>query len=133
MIVADTNLLIYLVVASDLTRQAEEVYKKDSQWVAPPLWRSEFRNAMAVYTRRGLLGLPDAIEKAAAAEAVMEGQDFQVDSVRVLVLAAESGCTAYDCEFVALAQDLDVPLVTTDQKLLSAFKDTAVSMDAFCS
>jgi len=122
-----------LTVAGDFTRQAEEVYKKDSQWVAPSLWRSEFRNAMAVYIRRGLLGLYDAIEKVATAEAVMEGQDFRVDSVRVLALAAESGCSAYDCEFVALAQDIGLPLVTAEVELLEKFKPTAVSMRAFCA
>ena len=97
------------------------------------MWRSEFRNAMAVYIRRGLLGLDDAVEKVEAAEAVMEGQDFQVDSVRVLALATESGCSAYDCEFVAVAQDLGLPLVTADVELLAKFEPTAVSMRAFCA
>jgi len=109
------------------------VYKKDSQWVAPVLWRSEFRNVMALYIRRGLLSLADAIEKAAAAEVVMEGQEFHVDSVRVLALATESGSSAYDCEFVAVAQDLGLPLVTADVELLAKFKPTAVSMRAFCA
>ncbi len=131
MIVADTNLLVYLMVAGEFTRQAEQVYERDSQWAAPPLWRSEFRNAMASYVRRGRLKLHDAIDKTAAAEALMEGQDIQIDSVRVLVLAAESGCTAYDCEFVAVAQDLGVPLVTSDDRVLSKFKSVAVSMQAF--
>lgn len=31
------------------------------------------------------------------------------------------GCTAYDCEFVALSQRLGVPLVTLDRALLKAF------------
>jgi hypothetical protein len=45
--------------------------------------------------------------------------------------AASSKCSAYDCEFVALAQDLSVPLVTSDQKILTAFPETAVSPDDF--
>jgi predicted nucleic acid-binding protein len=48
-----------------------------------------------------------------------------------LQLAAESGCSAYDCEFVALARDLEVPLVTADRQLLAAFPSTAVSPEAF--
>jgi predicted nucleic acid-binding protein len=36
-----------------------------------------------------------------------------------------------DCEFVALAQQLDVPLVTSDAQLLKAFPQVAVSLDAF--
>lgn len=54
-----------------------------------------------------------------------------VDSARVIDLAADSGCTAYDCEFVSLAERLNVPLVTSDKKLLAAFPGIAISMDAF--
>ena len=133
MIVADTNLLVYLLAASDFTHQAEEVYEKDAQWVAPPLWRSEFRNAMATFVRRGHLALRDAIEKIEAAESLMEDQDFRVDSARVLALAAQSGCSAYDCEFVWLAQDLGVSLVTADQEILAKFGPTARSMQEFCA
>ena len=43
MIVVDTNLLVYLLVPSGLTAQAEAVFEQDSQWIAPLLWRSEFR------------------------------------------------------------------------------------------
>lgn len=54
-----------------------------------------------------------------------------VDSARVIELATESGCTAYDCEFAYLAEKLNIPLVTSDKKLLAAFPDIAQSMDAF--
>lgn len=33
-------------------------------------------------------------------------------------------CSAYDCEFVWLARDLRLPLVTADRKVLDAFPDT---------
>jgi predicted nucleic acid-binding protein len=36
-------------------------------------------------------------------------------------------------EFVALAQELGVPLVTSDSALVAKFKPTVVSMRAFCS
>jgi len=51
----------------------------------------------------------------------------------VLELAVRSRCTAYDCEFVALAKQLGVPLVTSDRQVLAAFPETAVSPDAFAS
>lgn len=47
--------------------------------------------------------------------------EFAVDSETVLELAAGSGCSACDCEFVALAEYLDVPLVSADQKLKTRF------------
>ena len=57
-------------------------------------------------------------------------KDFErhVGSVRVLDLVHDSGCSAYDCEFVALALMLEIPLVTEDKRILRSFPDTAVDM-----
>ncbi|HEV8408250.1 MAG TPA: hypothetical protein VGQ34_09990, partial [Sphingomicrobium sp.] len=49
----------------------------------------------------------------------------------VLEIAASSGLSAYDCEFVALAQSLAVPLVTQDRAVLKAFPDLAMTMEGF--
>lgn len=133
MIVADTNLIAYLLVRGQHTGEAEAVYRKDQQWSAPLLWRSEFRNVLAFYLRRRLIGIDEAIETMEQAEQLMRGQEFGVESSRVLRLAATSGCSAYDCEFVALAHDLGVPLVTSDSTLIAKFKPTVVSMRGFCS
>jgi predicted nucleic acid-binding protein len=95
------------------------------------LWRSEFRNSLAGLIRQRALGLEDAVRIAREAELRMTGQEYAVVTLHVLELAARSGCTAYDCEFVALAQDLGVSVVTADQQMLSAFPSTAVALDAF--
>ncbi|HEV2492323.1 MAG TPA: type II toxin-antitoxin system VapC family toxin [Terriglobia bacterium] len=133
MIVADTNLLFYLLVPGSFTGQAEAVYRKDPDWAAPPLWRSELRNALALYLKRDLLTLNEAGARMQAAETLMGLQEFAVASTRVLTLAAGSGCSAYDCEFVSLAEDLGVPLVTSDQQVLKKFKRTAISPPTFCA
>lgn len=44
MIVVDTNVIVYLYMTGDYSAQAEQALLKDPLWVAPPLWRSEFRN-----------------------------------------------------------------------------------------
>ncbi|TMQ77118.1 hypothetical protein ACCUM_3451 [Candidatus Accumulibacter phosphatis] len=41
-------------------------------------------------------------------------------------MAKASGCSAYDCEFVSVAEYLDVKLVTADAKLAKAFKTRAL-------
>lgn len=89
------------------------------------------RNLLALYERRKLLTLSKAFEIMEEAEQVMVGREYYVDSNHVLELAASTGCTAYDCEFVSLAVNLGVKLVTSDKKLLSAFPEIAVSMEAF--
>jgi predicted nucleic acid-binding protein len=132
-IIADTNLIAYLLVRGQYTGQAEAVYGKDPKWGAPRLWRSEFRNVLVLCLRRKLIGMEEALQAMEQAEGLMGEQEFEVESSRVLRLAATSGCSAYDCEFVALAQDLGVPLVTSDHALIAKFKPTAVSMGTFCS
>jgi predicted nucleic acid-binding protein len=132
-IIADTNLIVYLLVRGQNTAEAEAVYRKDPKWGAPRLWRSEFRNVLGLYLRRNLIGMEAALETMEQAERLIVGQEFEVESSRVLRLAATSGCSAYDCEFVALAQDQGVPLVTSDRALIAKFKPTVVSMGTFCS
>lgn len=61
------------------------------------------------------------------AELVLTNNEYQVDSLAVLKLAAESGCSAYDCEFISLAKALNVKLITADKKLLNTFPDVAVT------
>ncbi|NJD18519.1 MAG: type II toxin-antitoxin system VapC family toxin, partial [Gemmatimonadetes bacterium] len=127
MIVADTNLISYLVLPGEHTREAEAVLRADPAWAAPLLWRSELRNVLATYVRGGRLALGDALSMAERAEELMAGREFTVPTEDVLSLAASSGCSAYDCEFVVLARELGVALVTVDAGLLSAFGDTAVA------
>lgn len=131
MIVADTNLLVYLYVVSTRTAQAEAVFERDSLWVSSYLWRSEFRNTLIGLVRQKTLTLETARHIVDRAESWMAGREYAVSSERVLTLSAESGCSAYDCEFVALAKDLAVQLVTADRDVLKAFPSIAVSIEKF--
>ena len=131
MIIADTNTIAYLYLPSNYSADCEKVLSIDSDWAAPILWRSELRNILAVYMRRELISLVDAIDIQRQAELLLNGSEYEVDSLSILKLAEDSGCSAYDCEFVGLAQQLGVKLVTQDKKVLLNFPDTAVSMNDF--
>ena len=131
MIVVDTNVLAYLFLQGTNTMEAEGVLKQDSEWAAPYLWRSEFRNILSTYLRNGHLALGDAKSIISDAEKLMARREFEVESVKVLDLAYRSGCRAYDCEFIVLAEDLGVPFVTSDRKLVRSFPGTAISMADF--
>ena len=130
MIVVDTNVIAYLHLNGEFTDRAEALLQKDPEWVAPLLWRSELRNLLAGYLRRKTLRFSDAREIQAEAESLMAGSEYDVESGRVLELARDSECSAYDCEFIALAMQLGVRLATMDGRLLKAFPDVAMQLPA---
>jgi predicted nucleic acid-binding protein len=131
MIVVDTNIIGYLYLHSERSTQAEQALRRDPHWAAPLLWRSELRNVLALYLRRKLLSLEDACRIMDEAMSLMRGREYTVTSQQVLSLAATSNCSAYDCEFVALAQDLGLPLVTVDRQVLRQFPTCTVPLEAF--
>jgi predicted nucleic acid-binding protein len=131
LIVVDTNVIFYFFLSGEYSQSAESVLEKDPHWASSVLWRSEFRNVLATYIRRGLIDFERAALIAEEAERQMEENEYEVNSAEVLSLAARSGCTAYDCEFVSLARELRVPLITTDKAILAAFPETAISLEEF--
>lgn len=133
MIVVDVNTIAYLWIPGPLTEAAEQALQRDSAWAAPLLWRSEFRNILAGYLRRGSLSADAALRCVACAEEQMRDGEFFVPSASVLREVARSGCSAYDCEYVALAEDLDLRLVTCDRRVLKEFPKRAVDLAAFAA
>ena len=131
MIVVDTNLIAYLWISGEFTEKADNVLQADPHWIAPLLWRSEFRNVLAGYCRSGKLSLPDALEIMENTEVQMRDRELLVSSHSVMQLVSESSCSAYDCEFVALASELELPLITTDRQILNDFPEIAQSPDQF--
>lgn len=128
MIVVDANILAYLYLPGENTMQAEVLLQDDPDWGAPILWRSEFRNTLAGYVRRGDLTLDQVCRIQDRAESLMDGREYDVDSIQVLTLVRESACSAYDCEYVALAITLGARLVTRDEQVLRAFPGVAVAL-----
>ena len=121
MIVVDTNVLAYLLIQGVHTPSAEALLVKEPHWVAPILCRSEFRNILAGYMRRGDISFDGAYKILREAESLLAGNEYEPDSLQVLELVRDSECTAYDCERVAVAMALNAQLVTMDKALLKAF------------
>lgn len=131
MIVADTNLIASLWVPNEKEGITYSVMKKDADWVAPQLWRSEFRNVLAIYLRKDILEFADALQAMEEAEQLMVPNEFEVNSTQVLQLVAKSSCSAYDCEFAALANDMNLHLVTFDKKIIKEFPGFAIHPEEF--
>lgn len=129
MIVVDANVLLYLLIPGKHTADAERWLEHDPDWAVPRLWRSEVRNVLATYLRAGRIEQAEALALFQRAVLIIGLEEYEVETVEVLRLAQASGCSAYDCEYVALAQFLDVPLVTADRKLRLAFPDCSRALE----
>ena len=127
-VVVDTNVIAYYWLPGEHTENAVALRRMTDDWFVPRLWRSEFRNVLARYLRARIIGLDQAQALIRSAEAELVDCEREVDSTAVMDLVAASACSAYDCEFVALAMQMGIPLVTEDAGLLRAFPDIAMTM-----
>ena len=121
MIVVDTNILAYRWLPGPQGQLIEKLLTIDAEWAAPPLWRSEFRNLLAGLIRSGKMSPSEADAALQMAKRCLIAGEHSVSDQAVLTLVAHSRCTAYDCEFAALAEALGTVLVTEDKALLTAF------------
>ena len=74
MIVVDTNVVAYLLLPGPHTALADDLLIEQPEWAAPPLWRSEWRNVLAGYLRRGVLDLDQALALQQQAELLLRQQ-----------------------------------------------------------
>ena len=134
MIVVDTNVLAYAALVGERTELVFRLSELDSDWVAPPLWRHELANVLATRVRstdRWALSIPEAIEAFANVERLVTDAALDASLGDRLEVVRRGGVSAYDAEFVVLAEQLNLPLVTNDRRLVSAFPRRAVALAEF--
>ena len=129
MIVVDSNVIAYCWINGERTALAHRLRRLDPDWHAPVLWRSEMRSILTGYRRDGSLDEVLVRQIMAAAEAALAGREHFVPSDRVFAVTAASRLSAYDAEFVALAEILGAPLVTEDRAVLGAYAHCAVNLE----
>lgn len=128
MIVVDTNVICYLFIKGIYTEYAEKLLRSDADWISTLLWRSEFRIVLSLFIRKNNITISNANNLTQLAEEFMEGKEFHVNSELVYKLVSSSTCSSYDCEFVALAQSLNLNLFTSDKKIIKEFPHIAKSL-----
>lgn len=126
MIVVDANLIGNLFLKSEHSPLAIQVFEKDPDWYAPLLWQSEVRSIVTSYFRHNLLTLEKAYQVMDEAHGMMIDHERFISSNLVLELVATSKCTSYDCEYVALAKEMNLTLVTFDKEVVGEFPGIAV-------
>lgn len=133
MIVVDSNVVAYTFLEGVHTPLALGVRERDPEWRLPELWRHEYLNILATYVKHGAVTVAVAGRLWRQATHLLASFTRPVDMLHALDLAARHGISAYDAQFLALAQGLGIRCVTEDRSLLKAFPGVAVSMRAFCS
>ena len=131
MIIADTNLIAYLLIEGEKTESARRVYQRDPEWRMPPLWRSEFLSVLATSVRAGVIDDAQALDAWRYAKDLFPSSELEPGGENVLRCAIEHGISAYDAQFVALAREHRLTLVTGDKKLCEVCSPIATSIDAF--
>ena len=128
MIVADTNLVAYLLIDGVHTSVAKAVYARDDVWVVPPLWRAEFLNVLTNFVRAGLLTERQYRSVWRTAIELLGTAEQEPDAFATLRHAVARAISAYDAQFVVLARTLGTVLVTADRRLAQRCPEDAVLM-----
>lgn len=132
MIVVDTNVIAQFLLPSPRSSSCERVHEIDPHWIAPRLWVSEFRNVLILYVRNKIISFDKAVEILQFAEQMFEDTTFDVKSSDIMKNSMKSTCSAYDLEFVSLAIEAGIKLVTMDKQILREFPSIAVRPEDFC-
>jgi len=132
-IIADTNLVAYLLIDGERTEAARRVRQRDPDWRLPTLWRSEFLNVLATTVRAGVLDEDSARSAWRTSLSLFGGCEEEPDAEAVLTVAFRARISAYDAQFVVLAKRHGVRLVTGDHGLLRHCPDVALSLEDFAA
>ena len=127
MLVVDTNIVTYLLIEGDRTKQAQALFAKDPDWRSEAFLLVEFSNVLATYGRvRALSSEQTETLLAEAARRVREL--LNIPNLRALRCAERFAVSAYDARFLAAADTLGTKLVTEDAKLRAAAPELTRSL-----
>ncbi len=129
MIVVDANVISYLLIRGERSEAMDRLQKLDPNWIAPKLWLDEFLNVLCTYERTGGLTREQSVELLEDAVALMDGASYDLPPERVLTVARQTNCSAYDSQYIALAQDLGLKLYTCDKRVISKCPGIALMPD----
>lgn len=119
MVVVDTNILAYLLIAGDHTKKALSLYERDPDWKSEAFLLIEFSNILATYRRTGSLGGKQVESLLNEVETRMHNL-ITIPHITALRVAQRFEVSAYDARFLGVAEKLGAKLVTEDTKLRAA-------------
>jgi predicted nucleic acid-binding protein len=131
MIIADANLLAYYVLAGDRTKSVERMRALDNDWIAPVLLRHELLNVFGNYIRKASMSRDRAIRLYRRAISIVRFDERTADPIAIFRLVEEKRLTAFDAQYLWLAYETKLKLVTADRALIAADSNVVVHIDDF--
>lgn len=128
MIVADANIIAYLLIEGDYSSNARALFALDDEWIVPQIWPHEFTNILATYAKTGGLLQSECLATWHDAFRLMDGRIVATNFLEAMDLAVRLKMSLYDAEYVHLAIERAIPLITEDKKLRDAIPQQAFSM-----
>lgn len=130
MIVADSNLVVALVLTHPQHDAAARLHAHDPDWHLPDWWGVELANALRNYQRAGQLEAGDAVTALRHGWSLFPSENsHEVDLVNTLQIACDLDLSAYDARFIALARSFGRKLVTEDTRLRKACPHDTLSLN----
>jgi predicted nucleic acid-binding protein len=129
MIVVDTNVVAYFVIPGAHTALAESLRAREIDWRVPTLFLHEWLSVLTSYVRKRLLNRDEALRAYKRGISLVRIDQSAPDALRIINLHLASGCSSYDCEFVATAENLGAKLITFDKEIVRAFPTIAVDVE----
>lgn len=133
MIVVDVNVVAYYFIEGEKTAPARDLMRRDADWRLPALWRHEYLNVLATYARQGGAGIEEVRNLWRLALELLAPREQPADAESSLALAIEHKISAYDAQYVVLAQRLGAVFVTEDRRLVRSFPSFTRTMEAFAT
>jgi predicted nucleic acid-binding protein len=127
-IVVDTNVVAYLLIQGDQTKAVQALFARDDDWHTEPFALVELNNLLATACRARGLTSARARRLLESADELLRGRMHTVSHQVALAVANEYSISAYDARFIALAEQVDTPLVTEDARLRRAVPDRTLSV-----
>lgn len=133
MIVADADLVSYMVIPGAHSEVADLAYKRDQVWVAPDNQRTELLNVVSKNIRGNKINLETGEVAVREAFDLVQYEQVSPTDLELLKLSIELKTTTYDSAYVWLARHLKIRLVTGDTYLARCAPDVAVTIEDFDS
>ena len=128
MTVVDAGVLAALTMDAPNTPAARALFLEDPDWAAPPLWRSDFRRILFNKVRLKLMTEGQARAAYEMACEIVGENEREPDTTMVIETARSLGIDLYDAEYLAVARELGIRYVTSDDDVAQAIPHHATRL-----